>query len=754
MRSSSGRFRPPRLWRSRLLLPACVGLVIFLLTPHWVSAQTNAAPIIVGQQPLQVSAGHPLAISLSDLEVVDTDDTYPDGFTLRIAENAEAFQVSDNTITLRDPLEGSLEVTVVVNDGTDDSDPYTLTVDVIGTTGKGGKDKEDKGGGDNPGEDKGGGKKDEGKKNDDKKGEGKDDKKGGGKKDDEKKNDDKKDKDDKDDKDKKGDGKDHDHDKGGPKDDEGKGKGKGKEKESSGAGKDQDDNKGGGKKDDTKKGDDKKDDGKTDGNPGGGNNGNGNNGGGNSGNDNNGGGNGKDGTDNGETDGGSNSGNNGANNNGGGNGGLNNDGDNNEGNQPTTPPNVAPVITGQREITTAKDVAVTLDLNMLEVDDPDNTYPSDFSLRVLEGNNYTLDHNTLTPASGFTGTLGVRVQVNDGIANSNTFTLNITVKEGNIPPQIIGQTPLATDEETPLSLGFDDLIVFDPDSRYPENFSINLFDGEHHTAQGRTITPRKDFSGTLTVMVTVDDGKLESDPYRLAIAVNPVNDAPVVRNIEREALPYVANAGPANITERIQITDADGDNIVGAQISFDMASYQSGHDLLSYEPTEQVPIEGVFDAESGTLYLIGSASVSDYQAALRSITYSFYHENAETVGPSAKTLTLFVRDANTESNVVDREIAFSNEIALDVPRAFTPNGDMANDTWHVTPLQNADQYDDAITRVYTIRGQLLYEASGFEWEWDGRYEGQDLPTGTYYYIISIKSGVSMSNRKGIVTIVR
>src|SRR5690606_26861185 len=404
--------------------------------------------------------------------------------------------------------------------------------------------------------------KDEGKKNDDKKGEGKDDKKGGGKKDDEKKNDDKKDKDDKDDKDKKGDGKDHDHEKGGPKDDEGEGKGKGKEKESSGAGKDQDDNKGGGKKDDTKKGDDKKDDGKTDGNPGGGNNGNGNNGGGNSGNDNNGGGNGKDGTDSGETDGGSNSGNNGANNNGGGNGGSNNDGDNNEGNQPTTPPNVAPVITGQREITTAKDVAVTLDLNMLEVDDPDNTYPSDFSLRVLEGNNYTLDHNTLTPASGFTGTLGVRVQVNDGIANSNTFTLNITVKEGNIPPQIIGQTPLATDEETPLSLGFDDLIVFDPDSRYPENFSINLFDGEHHTAQGRTITPRKDFSGTLTVMVTVDDGKLESDPYRLAIAVNPVNDAPVVRNIEREALPYVANAGPANITERIQITDADGDNIV------------------------------------------------------------------------------------------------------------------------------------------------------------------------------------------------
>jgi gliding motility-associated-like protein len=79
---------------------------------------------------------------------------------------------------------------------------------------------------------------------------------------------------------------------------------------------------------------------------------------------------------------------------------------------------------------------------------------------------------------------------------------------------------------------------------------------------------------------------------------------------------------------------------------------------------------------------------------------------------------------------------------------------MANDTWSVTPLQNADDYDDAITRVYTIRGELLYEARGFGWEWDGRHQGQELPTGTYYYIISVKSGVNMSNRKGVVTIVR
>lgn len=154
------------------------------------------------------------------------------------------------------------------------------------------------------------------------------------------------------------------------------------------------------------------------------------------------------------------------------------------------------------------------------------------------------------------------------------------------------------------------------------------------------------------------------------------------------------------------------------------------------------------------MFLIGSAPASDYQTALRSVSYSFSHENLETVEATTKTLYLKVRDGNAESNMVSREIAFSSEIALDVPRAFTPNGDMANDTWYVTPLQNPEAYTDAVTRIYTIRGQLLYEASGFEWEWDGRYEGEYLPTGTYYYVIAIKSGVNVSNRKGVVTILR
>lgn len=729
----------PRPWQS-ILLSHIRGIAVLWFVwfvPTNTQAQNNIPPEIVGQQPLSISADNPLAITLEDLLVVDPDNSYPDDFTLKLSEASENFHVSDNTIVPDEGLHGSLEVTVVVNDGTTDSEPYTLTVDVLATTGKGegdkgkepnggpGKDQADNKGPEKKDDDKGPGKKDEdkgpgkkeedkgpgkkeedkgpGKKEEDKAPEKKDDKKDDKKKDDEKKGGDKGDPGKSDDKnngpDKKDDGpgKDGGPGKGGgPGKDDGPGKGNGPGEDK---GPDEDKTPDKGKDPGEDKGPDKKPDNKDD---------------------------------------------------------KNNDGAGDNKADVSAPTNVAPVITGQHEITTAKNVAVVLDLNMLKVDDPDNTYPDDFSIQVFEGSNYTLDGLKVIPVQDFTGTLDVPVRVNDGIASSNSFTLRITVREGNIPPQILGQASLATDEETPLSIGFDDLIVFDPDTPYPNGFSLRLHDGEHYNVKRTTIEPTENFTGQLTVMVTVHDGKLESDPYPLMIMVNPVNDPPVLDNIERSVLPYLANGGPASVTERIQVREFDGDNIVGAEVSFNMSTYQSGHDILTFEPPAEtnLSIQGLFDADNATLHLIGSASASDYETALRSIAYSFNHENQESIQATTKTLSIVVRDAKSESNVVTREIAFSSEIALDVPRAFTPNGDMANDTWSVKPIQNAEDYEDAITRIYTIRGELLYEASGFEWEWDGRYQGQYLPTGTYYYIISIRSGLNMSNRKGVVTILR
>ncbi|WP_187696072.1 hypothetical protein, partial [Xanthovirga aplysinae] len=82
------------------------------------------------------------------------------------------------------------------------------------------------------------------------------------------------------------------------------------------------------------------------------------------------------------------------------------------------------------------------------VEDPDNSFPNDFSLTVLEGDSYSVTNNEITPAPEFNGILDILVSVNDGTDESEVFQLSIEVLPVNDIPVITGtSTPLTTFEE-------------------------------------------------------------------------------------------------------------------------------------------------------------------------------------------------------------------------------------------------------------------------------------------------------------------
>jgi len=76
-----------------------------------------------------------------------------------------------------------------------------------------------------------------------------------------------------------------------------------------------------------------------------------------------------------------------------------------------------------------------------------------------------------------------------------------------------------------------------------------------------------------------------------------------------------------------------------------------------------------------------------------------------------------------------------------IPNTFTPNGDGINDTWQIDAL---GAYDNAITQVFNRYGTIVYNAKGYTKAWDGTYNGNRLPTGTYYYKIDLKNGTVYS----------
>jgi gliding motility-associated-like protein len=88
---------------------------------------------------------------------------------------------------------------------------------------------------------------------------------------------------------------------------------------------------------------------------------------------------------------------------------------------------------------------------------------------------------------------------------------------------------------------------------------------------------------------------------------------------------------------------------------------------------------------------------------------------------------------------------------IKIPNGISPNGDGKNDTWIIDNIQ---QFPDCLVEVYNRWGELLFTSTGYTKPWDGKYNGKDLPVGTYYYVINLNSPLAPKPYTGPITIFR
>jgi gliding motility-associated-like protein len=417
--------------------------------------------------------------------------------------------------------------------------------------------------------------------------------------------------------------------------------------------------------------------------------------------------------------------------------------------QITTPPNIAPKITGHITLTTFENQSLTLQLSNLLVEDPDNIFPDDFTLTVMPGINYSVVGTTITPAKNFSGNLMVTVTVSDKAASSTPYNLPIQVIPVSTAPLITSQTFLSMKEDSIFTIQFSHLIVIDTDNTYPDGFTLTVLPGSNYSILTKTtVKPDANFTGYLTVPVLVNDGVNNSAHYNLMILVDPVNDPPIIANLETEPILYGINKGPISLSENIEVTDIDDDNLFFAEIGFTKESFASGDTLLFTNTTH---IRGLFDYKTGILTLIGKASVTEYQEALRSIQYD-YRNTA--VLHKTKTVYITLNDGKNVSTPYERQIDFlDGATMLDIPEGFTPNEDGSNDFWSIRSHSN-EPINNIIIRVYNKRGVRVYESNSLHTGWDGRYDGTLLPADTYFYTIDINTSNDQNRIKGIVVLLR
>ncbi|MBC7400438.1 MAG: gliding motility-associated C-terminal domain-containing protein [Mucilaginibacter sp.] len=87
---------------------------------------------------------------------------------------------------------------------------------------------------------------------------------------------------------------------------------------------------------------------------------------------------------------------------------------------------------------------------------------------------------------------------------------------------------------------------------------------------------------------------------------------------------------------------------------------------------------------------------------------------------------------------------------ITVPNAFTPNNDGINDTWEIQYL--ASSYPNCTVEVFNRDSKRVYFSNGYTVAWNGKYNGANLPFGTYYYVINTHSNLKLLS--GYLTIIR
>ena len=157
------------------------------------------------------------------------------------------------------------------------------------------------------------------------------------------------------------------------------------------------------------------------------------------------------------------------------------------------------------------------------------------------------------PDPNFHGEDKFTVTVDDGKGGKTTSTVTITVTPENDDP-VAPPVRVTTPEDTPISgkvPGTDvdgDPLIYGPGPKGPEHGKVTI------TPEGDfTYTPDKDWSGTDTFEVTVDDGNGGKITTTVTVVVTPENDLP-----EADPVEVKTNDGTP-VSGKVPGTDPDGD---------------------------------------------------------------------------------------------------------------------------------------------------------------------------------------------------
>lgn len=331
-----------------------------------------------------------------------------------------------------------------------------------------------------------------------------------------------------------------------------------------------------------------------------------------------------------------------------------------------------------------------------------------------------------TPANGDVGTFSIDVIASDGNGGTITDTFDIVVANTNDAPTVANAIP---DQNAGVNAAFSFQFAantfVDVDAGATLTYSAQLSGGGalpswlSFNAATRTFsgTPANGDLGTLSISVIANDGNGGTVTDTFDITIAPAAGAPLV-TVSSGVSAFVegnnVSSTPVVIDSGLTVTDSDSPLLSSATVAIS-DNFLGSQDVLAFtnNPATMGDIVASYDSGTGTLTLTSAAgaSAAQWQAALRSVTYS---NSSDTPSTLDRTITFKVNDGTNDSSGADRTVTVA--ATNDAPTVSMPAGITATEDTPIVitgiSFADADAGSSSVTVTLSVGSGTLSATSG------------------------------------------
>jgi gliding motility-associated-like protein/uncharacterized repeat protein (TIGR01451 family) len=258
------------------------------------------------------------------------------------------------------------------------------------------------------------------------------------------------------------------------------------------------------------------------------------------------------------------------------------------------------------------------------------------------------------------------------------------------------------------------------------------------------------------IIDALDSNSADTDMDGVVDQLDPANTDPCIPDPNNEfcvatvdlEITKTADDDFLNVGEQLTftITVANISDIGATLIQVEEVLDADGFDYISHFTG---PGDGVYDEVTGLwdIPMLAPQESATLVILVEALNFGEYVNTATISGSSPVDVDLENNEASVGIEINERS---NNECGF-LFNQFSPNGDGTNDFLVINCITDPE-YSDNSLEIYDRYGNQVFAVSGYDNTWDGTRNNNDLPKGTYFYVLDLGDGSEI--RKGWIQIIR